>query len=84
MSQGQHRPFPSPSLHQQSFLDRRCERLIVTFLSRLYGQVTVPVPSGALIRLVERDAADLDLYAQLPEAALGVTHFDPATRRERS
>jgi hypothetical protein len=36
--------------YQQSFLDRRCERLIVVFLSRLYGQVTVPVPSGALIK----------------------------------
>jgi hypothetical protein len=47
------------------------------FLSRLYGQVTVPVPSGALIKLVEHDAADLDLYAQLPEGVLSVTHFDP-------
>jgi hypothetical protein len=63
--------------YQQSFLDQRCQRLIVTFLTRLYGQVTIPVPSGALIKLVERDAADLDLYAELPEGVLGVTHFDP-------
>ena len=69
--------FPSRPYYQQSFLDRRCERLIVTFLKRLYGQVTIPVPGGALIKLVERDAADLDLYAQLPDGVLGVTHFDP-------
>ena len=69
--------FPRRPYYQQSFLDRRCERLIVTFLKRLYGQVTIPVPGGALIKLVERDAADLDLYAQLPDGVLGVTHFDP-------
>ena len=39
--------------YQQSFLDRRCERLIITFLIRLYGRVTIPVPSGALIKLLE-------------------------------
>jgi hypothetical protein len=46
-------------------------------LTRLDGQVTIPVPSGALIKLVERDAADLELSAELPEGVLGVTHFDP-------
>jgi hypothetical protein len=63
--------------YQQSFLDRRCERLICEFLQSLYGQVTIPVPNGALIKLVERDARDLNLYAQLPEGVLGVTYFDP-------
>ena len=70
-------PFLRRPCYQQSFLDRRCERLIVASLMRLYGQVTVPVLSGALIKLVERYAPDLDLYAQLPEGVLGVTQFDP-------
>ena len=40
---------------------------------RLYGQVTIPVPSGALIKMVERDANDLDLYAHLPEGVVVVS-----------
>ena len=63
--------------YRQSFLDQRCERLISEFLRLLYGQITIPVPNGALIKLVERDARDLDLYAELPEGVLGVTYFDP-------
>lgn len=63
--------------YQQSFLDQRCERLIFDFLRLLYGQITIPVPNGALIKLVERDAGDLNLYAELPEGVLGVTYFDP-------
>jgi len=63
--------------YRQSVLDQRCERLMCEFLQLLYGQVTIPVPNGALIKLVERDARDLDLYAELPEGVLGVTYFDP-------
>jgi len=46
---------------------------------RLYGQVTIPVPSGALIKMVERDANDLDLYAHLPEG-VGVVSLRSSTQ----
>ena len=38
----------------------------------------VPIPTGALLKLIERDAADLDLYADLSgegEGVEGVTYF---------
>jgi hypothetical protein len=43
----------------------------------------VPVPTGALIKLIERDAHELKLYADLTkveEGLLGVTFFDPPAR----
>ncbi len=58
-------------------LDQRCERLLFAFLTELYGQITLPVPNGALIELIERDAAELNLYAQLQDGILGVTDFHP-------
>jgi hypothetical protein len=63
--------------YQQADLDERCERLLFDFLTGLYGQITLPVPNGALIKLLERDADALDLYADLHEGILGVTDFNP-------
>jgi hypothetical protein len=66
--------------YEQTYLDERCERLLFEFLNELYGQVTVPVPTGALLKLIERDAKELDVYADLStegEGIHGVTYFDP-------
>jgi hypothetical protein len=63
--------------YRQDYLDQRCEQLIFAFLNELYGQITIPVPNGAILKLIERDARDLNLYAELPESVLGVTYFDP-------
>ena len=66
-------------------MDQRCEHLLFAFLNELYGQVTVPVPTGALIKLIERDAHELKLYAdltQVEEGLLGVTLFDPPAKPE--
>ncbi len=65
---------------EQDELDRDCERLVADFLDDLYGQMLVPVPTGALLKLIERDAADLDLYADLAnegDGVEGVTYFFP-------
>jgi hypothetical protein len=64
--------------YTQAYLDRRCEETLFGFLEDLYGQITIPVPTGAIIRLIERDAADLDLYADLTgegDGVEGVTYF---------
>jgi hypothetical protein len=63
--------------YQQTELDQRCERLLFDFLTELYGQITLPVPNGALIKLIERDAGALDVYAELRDGILGVTDFRP-------
>src|SRR5690349_1436473 len=69
--------------YEQDELDRDCEGVITDFLNGLYGQILVPMPTGALIKLIERDAADLDLYADLSaegDGVEGVTYFFAAGR----
>ena len=64
-------------------LDRECERIIIDFLRDKYGDARFPVPTDALSVLIERDAADLDLYADLSELGPdveGVTEFIPGAR----
>lgn len=66
--------------YHNAFLDENCERLIFDFLNELYGQITVPVPNGALLKLIERDARDLNVYADLSsegDGVEGVTYFEP-------
>lgn len=71
--------------YPQAYLDEKCEQILFEFLNELYGQITVPVPTGALIKLIERDAHELKLYADLTkveEGLLGVTFFDPPAKPE--
>jgi IrrE N-terminal-like domain len=52
--------------------------MITTFLEELYGELILPIPTDALTKLIERDAADLDLYADLSAEGAdveGVTDF---------
>jgi hypothetical protein len=71
--------------YTQAYLDQRCEQILFEFLYELYGQITIPVPTGALIKLIERDARELNLYADLTkveEGLLGVTFFEPPGKPE--
>lgn len=71
--------------YPQAYLDEKCEQILFEFLTELYDQITVPVPTGALIKLIERDAKELKLYADLTkveEGLLGVTFFDPPAKPE--
>lgn len=59
-------------------LDRECESIISTFLRSRYGKAEFPVSTDDITRLIERDADDLDLYADLSEFGPdveGVTEF---------
>ncbi len=61
-------------------LDDECERIIVEFLKSKYGSPKFPIPTDDLTCLIERDAADLDLYADLSKEGpdvQGVTDFYP-------
>jgi hypothetical protein len=59
-------------------LDRDCEKVITDFLRGLHNEVRFPVVTDDLTKLIERDAQELDLYADLsaygPEVE-GVTEF---------
>ncbi len=59
-------------------LDRECETVIAGFLKELYGEARYPVDTEDLKTLIERDAEDLDVYADLSMYGAeveGVTEF---------
>jgi Zn-dependent peptidase ImmA (M78 family) len=59
-------------------LDRECEGIINSFQKDSYGEIKFPVSTSDLTRLIEREADDLDLYADLSEYGSdveGVTEF---------
>lgn len=66
--------------YEPSELDVECEAIITQFMKERYGGLRFPIPTDALTTLIERDAADLDLYADLsadgPEVE-GKTTFIP-------
>lgn len=61
-------------------LDRDCERIVVDFLKQRYGEVKYPISTDDLTALIEKDADDLDHYADLSVYGPGVeglTMFQP-------
>jgi Zn-dependent peptidase ImmA (M78 family) len=70
--------FPQRPHYKPEELDRECESLITRFLKGLHGEVRYPIVTDDLTKLIERDASDLDIYADLshygPDVE-GVTEF---------
>src|SRR6185437_6032183 len=64
--------FPKRPYFDLNELDRRCERVVEQFSHRLYGQAAVSIPTGMLIKLIEKHARDLDVYADLSSEGEGV------------
>jgi len=64
-------------------LDAECEAIIIAFMRERDCELTLPLPTDALTKLIERDAADLDLYADLslvgPDVE-GLTIFCPGKK----
>src|SRR5882724_9810732 len=61
-------------------LDDECERIIGDFLRQKHGCVTFPVSTNDLTLLIENEAEELDLYADLSSEGhdiQGVTYFYP-------
>lgn len=56
-------------------IDRECERIVKAFLRKQRGRVSCPITTEELKTLVEQEAGDLDLYADLDEGVEGVTDF---------
>jgi hypothetical protein len=77
--------FPQRPHYDSRELDQECERIITQFMKESCGGFVLPIPTEVLTKLIERDAADLDLFADLvsegPDVQ-GVTNFYPARRPE--
>jgi hypothetical protein len=75
--------FPKRPYYEDGELDRLCEQVISDFLIDRYGKVLLPIPTEDLTVLIERDAEDLDLFADLSAEegeAQGLTCFFPGRK----
>jgi IrrE N-terminal-like domain len=75
--------FPERPHYEIDELEEECERIIESFLLIRYGQYAIPVPTEALVALLERDAADVNVYCDLSEEGEevhGVTEFFPGQK----
>lgn len=75
--------FPERPFYEQGELDQECENIIVNFLHSIYREVRFPVETEDLKKLIERDADNLDCYADLSEYGSdveGVTEFEPGQK----
>jgi hypothetical protein len=77
--------FPQRPHYEPRELDEECERIITQFMKESCGRFVLPIPTEALTKLIERDTADLDLYADLTSEGAdvhGLTDFYPGRRPE--
>ena len=56
-------------------LDWECERIVTNFMDCYSAGFRLPVPTDDIIRMIEMEADDLDMYADLPEELDGYTDF---------
>lgn len=72
--------FPERPYYEIEELEDECERIMESFLMGRYGQFSIPVPTDALVELLDRETAKLNLYCDLSregEEVHGVTEFFP-------
>ena len=75
--------FAERPYYEPEELNRECESIMVGFLRSIYREVKFPVATEDLKKLIERDADDLDCYADLSEYGAdveGVTEFYPGRK----
>jgi hypothetical protein len=66
---------PRPVFYTREQLDDLCEKIIVEFCMERYGQELNPIPTEALLQLLEEHAYDVDQMADLPAGIDGVTEY---------
>lgn len=72
--------FPQRPHYDPREIDEECERVVFSFLREKHGEFRFPISTEDLTILIERDASDLDLYADLSgegEDIEGITDFFP-------
>ncbi|HSH81989.1 MAG TPA: hypothetical protein VLA19_25975 [Herpetosiphonaceae bacterium] len=67
--------FPQHPHYEMDEIDRECEQIVKSLLRKRRGRASCPIGTEELKTLVEQEAGDLDLYADLDEGVEGVTDF---------
>jgi Zn-dependent peptidase ImmA (M78 family) len=70
-----HKRQPRPVYFTREQLDDLCEKIIFDFCMERYGQELNPLPTEALLQLLDKYAHKIDQLAVLPPGVHGVTHY---------
>lgn len=77
------RHFAKRPYYSRNELDQECETIITDFARQTSGRLELPIPTDTLTKLIERDAADLDLFSDLSAEGRevdGLTDFFPGAK----
>jgi IrrE N-terminal-like domain len=66
---------PRPQYFTREQLDELCENIIFSFCMKRYGQELTPIPTEALLQLLDQHVQHVDQLAELPEGVNGVTLY---------
>jgi hypothetical protein len=66
---------PRPVYYTRDQLDDQCEQIIVGFCMARYWQELNPIPTEALLQLLEEYTHDVEQTADLPDGINGVTEY---------
>ena len=75
--------FEQRPFYAQDELDTQCENIVEGFLKSRHGSVEYPITTDDLTVLIERDVAELDLYANLTCEGSGVEGVTEFRRRKK-
>jgi hypothetical protein len=62
---------PRPHYFTREQLDELCENIIFSFCLKRYGQQLTPIPTEALLQLLDQHVQHVDQLAELPEGRRG-------------
>jgi hypothetical protein len=74
--------FRNRPFYEDEELDDLCEQIVLSYMDKR-GKLVYPIPTNDLLILLEREAQDLDTYADLSgegESVEGVTDFFPGKK----
>ena len=77
------RRFEQRPFYTQDELNLQCEEIVKDFLKSKNGFIMYPITTDDLTVMIERDAAELDLYANLTDEGSGVEGVTEFRRRRK-
>ena len=77
------RRFQQRPYYAEHELDEQCQEIVEGFLKAKYGSAAYPITTDDLTVMIERDVAELDLYANLAGEGRGVEGVTELRRRTK-
>ena len=77
------RRFQQRPYYAEHELDEQCQEIVAGFLKAKYGSAAYPITTDDLTVMIERDVAELDLYANLAGEGRGVEGVTELRHRKK-